>query len=231
MGIAERSIRHKDALRHQILDAARVILTTEGFAKFSMRSIGKRIEYSPPTIYLYFKNQAELVLTLCEEVYGELADVLEAAAATPGSPLARLRAALRAYIDFGFADPTRYRLAFMTSLAPHVDASTPLEEGAQARRAAETLRQRVRAVLRAPTPQAEETTLQALWAVIHGVVAVVIEHPGFPFVPQERLIARTLALVLNGFGAPGRANGAASREAQPAGRAAGRQPRRTVSAC
>ncbi len=90
---------------------------------------------------MYFKNQAELVRALCEEVYGEFADVLEEVLRTTGSPLARLRAALQDYIDFGFGDSPRHRLVFMTSLASHVDASRPLEQGRQARRAADTFRQ------------------------------------------------------------------------------------------
>ncbi len=200
VGIAERKLRHKDALRRQILDAARDLLSTKGFAKFSMRNIAERIEYSPTTIYLYFKNQEELVHALCEEVYGELADVLERAGRTAGNPLARLRAALRAYINFGLADPTRYRVAFMTKVAPHIDASSFLDQGPQARRGANTMRQLVSAVLRKPEPQAVEATLQALWALVHGVVALLVEHPRFPWVARDRLIARSLELIINGIG-------------------------------
>ena len=39
---------------------------------------------------------------------------------------------------------------------------------------------------------AVDTHLQALWALMYGVVALVLDHPGFPFVPRDRLIDRTL---------------------------------------
>lgn len=74
-------------------------------------------------------------------------------------PLARLRVALRAYINFGLVDPTRYRVAFMTKVAPHIGVSSFLDQGTQARRGADTMRQLVSAVLRDPEPQAVEATL------------------------------------------------------------------------
>lgn len=138
--------------------------------------------------------------TLCEEVHGELADVLERAVNEGGSPVARVRAALRADIDLGSADPARCRMAYMASSAPHLDASSPREQVAQARRAADTLRQFISTVLPLPGPQAVETTRQAIWALVHGVVAVVVEHPGFPFVPRDRLIERSHELVIDGIG-------------------------------
>jgi hypothetical protein len=146
-------------------------------------------------------------------VYGELADGLGRAAHTAGSPVARLRAALRAYIEIGLANPSRYRMAFMTALAPHVDGATFLDQGTQAWKGFDIMRPLVTAVLRTPEPQAVETTLQALWALVHGVVALVVEHPHFPSVPRERLVDRSLELVINGIGPGGRANGAAARAA------------------
>jgi hypothetical protein len=44
---------------------------------------------------------------------------------------------------------------------------------------------------------AEETS-QSLWAGIHGLTALLITHPGFPFVERERLIARTIEILVRG---------------------------------
>jgi hypothetical protein len=43
-----------------------------------------------------------------------------------------------------------------------------------------------------------EETSQALWAGIHGLTALLITQPGFPFVERERLIQRTLEILLRG---------------------------------
>ena len=57
MGIKERQVRQKEVLRQDILDAARDLFIEEGYENTSMRKIAERIEYSPTTIYYYFKDK------------------------------------------------------------------------------------------------------------------------------------------------------------------------------
>ncbi|MEX0893041.1 MAG: helix-turn-helix domain-containing protein, partial [Gemmatimonadota bacterium] len=57
MGIAERREREREQVRTLIVEAARDILSAEGLEALSMRAIAERIEYSPATIYLYFKDK------------------------------------------------------------------------------------------------------------------------------------------------------------------------------
>ncbi|CAN5831536.1 TetR/AcrR family transcriptional regulator [soil metagenome] len=61
MGIAERREREKEALRTGIVEAARDILSEQGLDALSMRAIADRIEYSPATIYTYFRDKDELI--------------------------------------------------------------------------------------------------------------------------------------------------------------------------
>ena len=56
MGIAGREVREKSAHRQAILTAAQHLFNEQGFEKVSMRNIAEAIEYSPATIYLYFKD-------------------------------------------------------------------------------------------------------------------------------------------------------------------------------
>ena len=64
MGLKDRRARQKQALRGQILDAARDILVTQGFGGLSMRKVADRIEYSPTAIYLHFHDKQSLVAEL-----------------------------------------------------------------------------------------------------------------------------------------------------------------------
>ena len=57
MGVTERRERERQAVRQEILDAARALFIEEGYEKTSMRKIAEKIEYSPTTIYLYFKDK------------------------------------------------------------------------------------------------------------------------------------------------------------------------------
>jgi len=226
MGIAERRGRHRERLRREILGAARSILVTEGFAHFTMRNIAQRIEYSPTTIYLYFRNREELLHQLCEEVYGALYQTLDRAASLPGSPLKRLHASLRAYVEFGLADPTRYRVAFMTRVGPGIDVSSFLEEGKQARRTYDRMRQCVGEALRAAgAPLEVDATVQALWSLVHGLVALLNDHPHFPWVEQGILVERSLDLALRGL-RPTRRRPAAAPPARGRTEGAGRARRR-----
>ena len=60
MGIAERKEREKMEMHDRILQAATVMFLEDGYEKTSIRNIADKIEYSPATIYLYFKDKDEL---------------------------------------------------------------------------------------------------------------------------------------------------------------------------
>ena len=57
MGIAERKEKQKLDIRNAILEASRKLIVEEGFEKVTMRKIADLIEYSPTTVYLYFKDK------------------------------------------------------------------------------------------------------------------------------------------------------------------------------
>ena len=77
MGIKERRAREKEQLRQQILSAARELFVNEGYEKVSMRKIANKIEYSPTTIYLHFKDKADLLDFVCQETLLNLLNTLE----------------------------------------------------------------------------------------------------------------------------------------------------------
>lgn len=65
--IAARREREKEALRQRILDAAREMFRNEEYSQVSLRKIAEQIEYSPTTIYLYFRDKQHLVMELVAE--------------------------------------------------------------------------------------------------------------------------------------------------------------------
>jgi AcrR family transcriptional regulator len=67
--IASRRQQHKEELRRVILDAAREIFVDQGYESFSMRRLAEKIEYSPGSIYLHFKNKEKLFEVLVEESF------------------------------------------------------------------------------------------------------------------------------------------------------------------
>ena len=78
MGIAERRERQKNALRADILAAARDLFVEQGYESVSMRKIAGRIDHSPTAIYLHFKDKSDLLRSICDETFLKLSDSLEA---------------------------------------------------------------------------------------------------------------------------------------------------------
>src|SRR5215813_8130397 len=115
MSIAERKSRQKADLRQEILDAARDLFVQEGYESVSMRGIAEKVEYSPGTIYLYFKDKAEILDTLCAQTFEKLHVRMEAIRhdMDAGDPVEALRRGLRMYIQFGLDNPNHYIVTFV----------------------------------------------------------------------------------------------------------------------
>ena len=69
MGVIEKRAKQKEAFRREILDSAREMFISDGYDGFSMRKLAGKIDYSPTTIYLYFKNKDDLLFGICEEFF------------------------------------------------------------------------------------------------------------------------------------------------------------------
>jgi AcrR family transcriptional regulator len=199
MGVLERRQREKTNLRREILAAARELIAKEGYESVSMRKIAERIEYSPTTIYLYFRDKEELVREVCEETFMLLTRQLDKVLATESDPIARLRAGLKAYIRFGIKHPDHYRVSLMMPhhhrdkeeflTSPGAEAFQGLMAGVA--NAVEHGRLRETDVM---------AVSQALWSAVHGVVSLQISRGDcFPWVDRERLIDLTVDSIVRGL--------------------------------
>jgi AcrR family transcriptional regulator len=184
-------------LRREILDAASQLFVEEGYQRVTMRRIAARIEYSPTTIYLYFKDKKELLAAVCEETFSQLAARLEGLRRTATTPLGYLREGLRTYVDFGLAHPHQYIVTFM-SAGPRVDGAFEHSIGS---RAFDTLRAGLKACVDSGDLSARDldTTAQALWAAVHGVTSLLITMGGFPFVDRQTLVDHTVDTLIAGL--------------------------------
>ncbi|SDP90493.1 transcriptional regulator, TetR family [Mucilaginibacter sp. OK268] len=77
MGVTERKEREKTEMRELITAAAMKMFLEDGYAKTSIRGIADAIEYSPGTIYLYFKDKDELLYEIQADAYGRLLEVFQ----------------------------------------------------------------------------------------------------------------------------------------------------------
>lgn len=202
MGVAERKTREKQELKQRILDAARELFVRNGYESVSMRKIADKIEYSPATIYTYFKHKDEILDCLCEETFLKLH--LEKSAAvdqTKGDALEALKKGMETYIHFGLDHPEHYIVTFILKAPPYEKPGRPETRKAKTgQRCFGNMRNLVgRCMEEGKIKNADlEETSQALWAGIHGLTALLITQPGFPFVERERLIRRVIKILVRG---------------------------------
>jgi AcrR family transcriptional regulator len=196
MSATSRRQKHKEELRRVILDAARDIFVREGYENFSMRKLAKKIEYSPGSVYLHFKNKQELFEYLVEESFARLLKTLMGLRNGKEwqDPVEELKKGLRAYVEFGLRNPNDYRFVFMLS--------RPAEKRPYKVHAAfDALRYMVKRCVEEKRlrPVAIETTAQALWAAAHGITSLLIQRPAFPWVTKKELITQVISVAVDGL--------------------------------
>jgi AcrR family transcriptional regulator len=113
-------------LRAKILEEAIGIVYREGVDRITMRSLARKLGYSPAAIYLHFRSKAELEYEIgfhgFEVLWRELSPAFSREDAEEA--LAEL---MRRYIEFGISNPQLYRLMFqdMTRLREGEFANDP----------------------------------------------------------------------------------------------------------
>lgn len=113
MGISERKERNKKEMRENILIAARTLFIRDGYENVSIRKIAEEIEYSPTTIYLYFKDKDEIFYQLYSDAFDQFykyqleAQIIE-------EPVERLRVHGEKYLKFAIENPEYYDLMFIS---------------------------------------------------------------------------------------------------------------------
>lgn len=112
MTIASRKERQKEELRTKILQTAKELFMEHGFEQTSIRNIAERIEYSPTTIYLYFKDKDDIFYALHLEGFILLNQYFRALEHVT-DPFERLKAISRAYINFAMENGEFYDLMFI----------------------------------------------------------------------------------------------------------------------
>jgi len=201
MGVKERRARQKRYLRQEILGAASELFVRDGYENVSMRRIADKIEYSPTTIYLYFKDKAELLEQVCAETFTRLQHRLAKILEQPGEPLERLRRGLMAYIEFGLENPHHYRATFMMKIPEGFDKDKYVKPDSPGMQAFDFLRRCVYDGMAAGKLHVKDAELasQTLWAGVHGITSLLITHEKFPWVGREKVARFTVETLIEGL--------------------------------
>ncbi|AYL97824.1 TetR/AcrR family transcriptional regulator [Mucilaginibacter celer] len=170
MGVSERKEREKMEMKELIKAAALKLFLEDGVAKTSIRNIADEIEYSPGTIYLYYKDKDELLYEVQSEAFGKLLKVFEENA-TSEDPVERLLQLSRTYINFGLNNPELYDLMFIIRAPTNVDEEIHKANGGNC---LDFLTDCLAACVAGDSlvvTNVQAATLQ-MWAMVHGLVSL-----------------------------------------------------------
>ncbi|TAL28406.1 MAG: TetR/AcrR family transcriptional regulator [Phenylobacterium sp.] len=185
--------------REEILDAALRLFSQYGLYGVSTRQIASAVGISQPTLYAYFPSKHDLAAALHERAFAGLHARLVASLALPRTRDG-FRVALRHYVDFGLDNPDAYRLAFMLEgplgRTPRAD---DLAIPPEAHATFGVLRIWIDELHANGSASSDdpERLAQSLWAALHGLVALLLARPEFPWVEREALIQGHIDLLLD----------------------------------
>jgi AcrR family transcriptional regulator len=179
MGTSERREREREALQTRILEAARDILSEQGLDGLSMRAIAERIEYSPGTIYTYFRDKDELIRAVVHTGFQRMGEYtrLEVEAAGVEGPLDTYAAMGRAYARFALENTAYFRVMFELPAVAQMEC--PMADSAECvamtgepsfAHVAETVERAVEAGL-IVVPDAMRGAVIG-WALMHGLTSL-----------------------------------------------------------
>src|SRR5579859_3646396 len=177
MGIQERKEKQKLEIRKLILDASMKLFVEEGFEKVTIRRIADLIEYSPTTVYLYFKDKDEIFSALHDLGFQKMQEYNRNLVAIQ-NPLLRLHKMGENYIQFAMEQPEYYNLMFIDREPMKTMAKEGCLEWEPGDSALQTLKETVIDCMQQGYLQEEEPLLVslAIWSFVHGLMSLVIRE-------------------------------------------------------
>lgn len=185
MGIKERKKLEKQRMQERILATAMKLFLNEGFERVTIRRIAEVIEYSPATIYLYFKNKNEILYALhvagLEKFYKRQQTVLSIK-----DPQKRLYQHAKVYVEFALENPEYYDLMFI--MKEPVKKMKGTKKWELAMRSYDLLKETIKESMEAgylATADLDAATF-GFWSLTHGIASLVIRERSAMF-PEKRL--------------------------------------------
>jgi AcrR family transcriptional regulator len=186
MGISERKAREREELRARILQAAEEVFLEEGYDKAQIRRIADKVEYSPGTVYSYFKQgKDELFYEIHSRQMTRMYQAMMTHLAEIEHPVARLRAFGRAYVQYAVDHPLEYDLMFVSRVP--MTMIHPDETWTDVENLFGLFQQVVTACINGGYfPQAKSLphTLMSLWSMVHGAVTL-LDRERLKMFPEE----------------------------------------------
>ena len=185
--------------RGEILDAAKRLFIEEGFANATMRRIAAEVGVSPTALYLHFADKEAILQAIADDYFSELLVVLNKSQGGEAPSLARLRAGLRSYVEFGVSRYDEYRLTFESRAAR---ADTPVcPENDLSEMSFAVLEHSVEALVAKGIFRGGNTVViaETIWVCMHGLTSALVNLTGHVQSERDALIESVIGNVITGL--------------------------------
>jgi AcrR family transcriptional regulator len=184
---------HHGDLRAALLAAAEQIVNRDGVAGLTLRGVARDVGASHAAPKNHFDDLTGLVSELAAVGFDRFADRMQAAAAAQVSPMDKLNATGRAYVEFALAEPGLFQLMFR---GERLDKSRPALNAAM-QRALGTLTGSVAATHKSDPDAARAIRAHAAraWSLVHGFAILLLDDRLDPLLDPAAPRADALALL------------------------------------
>lgn len=182
MSISDRKQRDKIEMENLILNSAMDLFLKEGYDNVTIRKIAEKIEYSPTTIYLYFKDKAEIFFTLQKIAFRKFNEE-QLKTSEIKDPVKRFFEHGKSYVKFAIENPRYYDLMFIMN-EPVQNVNSP-EEWQDGMKSYDYLKNNIKELMQ--IKYLPETNIEiaafAIWSLVHGIASLIIRRG--MLIPEE----------------------------------------------
>jgi AcrR family transcriptional regulator len=185
--------------REEILNAAAALYVTYGPSKTTTRQIALAVGISQPSLYAHFPTKDALSYALAERSFEILEGRMEKAEQLVDDSNLLLATLISGYISYALEEPSAYQIAFMLDLAFEGDAFGALPEHV-GMRAYTIFNNKIAMLQQQNFVRAGRTDViaQSIWAAMHGLCALLLARPLFPWADRDDLIGAHIELIVSG---------------------------------
>lgn len=203
--------RAREALRTRIVEAARDIVSQEGLDALSMRALAERIEYSPATLYLHFRDKDEILRGVMEAGFQRMSATVATQIARLGEAATaaeRHRAMGRGYAIFALENTAYFRVMFELPTVARIgrDAECAPEGKPEAAGSFSQVVETIQQAIAEGTLQMADAQLGAVisWGLVHGLTSLYLGgHLSTILTSSEdflRMLEESMHVFANGWG-------------------------------
>jgi len=188
MGITERKEKQKVELKQQILEASVKLFSEHGYEGVSMRKIAEIVQYSPTTVYLYFKDKNEILFELHELGFKKM-EAFNQDLFDIKNPLLRLHKLGENYLRFGLENPEYYDLMFILQAPMNfINKTNCCWNGGD--KALDVLKSILQECMEKKLIKPGDVNVMAMavWSMVHGLVSLSIRNRFEELIETEHII-------------------------------------------